>query len=154
MSAPGTPTTVEYELEEPFSELLPNLTMFQATILNADNVKALGRDFGVKGFDGTGPYCWTSWEPRNQTVLTRRAEYKWGPPFYANRGTGEVREDRHQDRAGRGGAACGDGLRADGPDDARWPDQYLPQIAKMPTLSILHPERGDADILSRLQDIA
>ena len=80
------PYTVEYELEEPFSELLPNLAMFQATILNEDNVKALGRDFGVKGIDGTGPYCWTSWEPRNQTVLTRRPEYKWGPPFYANRG--------------------------------------------------------------------
>ena len=60
--------------------------MFQATILNEDNVKALGRDFGVKGIDGTGPYCFTSWEPRNQTVLTRRPEYKWGPPFYANRG--------------------------------------------------------------------
>src|SRR5215510_12251482 len=80
------PTTVEYELEEPFSELLPNLTMFQASILNEDNVKELGRDFGVKGIDGTGPYCFTSWEPRNQSVLTRHKEYKWGPPFYANKG--------------------------------------------------------------------
>ena len=46
--------TVEYELEEPFSELLQNLTVFQATIVNEENVKALGRDFGVKGIDGTG----------------------------------------------------------------------------------------------------
>ena len=80
------PYTVEYELDEPFSELLPNLTMFQASVLNEDNVKELGRDFGVKGIDGTGPYCFTSWEPRNQMVVTRRPEYKWGPPFYANRG--------------------------------------------------------------------
>ena len=78
--------TVEYELEEPFSELLQNLTVFQGTIVNEDNVKALGRDFGVKGIDGTGPFCFTSWEPRNQTVITRRPEYKWGPPFYQNPG--------------------------------------------------------------------
>ena len=71
--------TVEYELEEPFSELLQNLTVFQGTIVNEENVKALGRDFGVKGIDGTGPFCFTSWEPRNQMVLTRRPEYKWGP---------------------------------------------------------------------------
>src|ERR1700754_4746630 len=49
------PYTVEYELEEPFSELLPNLAMFQASILNEDNVKELGRDFGVKGSDGPRP---------------------------------------------------------------------------------------------------
>ena len=36
--------TVEYELEEPFSELLQNLTVFQGTIVNEENVKALGRD--------------------------------------------------------------------------------------------------------------
>ena len=30
--------------------------MFQA-IHNEENVKALGRDFGVKGIDGTGPWC-------------------------------------------------------------------------------------------------
>src|SRR6202008_4150467 len=35
------PYTVEYELEEPFSELLPNLAMFQASVLNEDNVKEL-----------------------------------------------------------------------------------------------------------------
>ena len=51
-----------------------------------DNVEALGKDFGIKGIDGTGPYCFQSWEPRNQTVATRHEAYKWGPPVYANRG--------------------------------------------------------------------
>jgi peptide/nickel transport system substrate-binding protein len=132
--------TVEYELEEPFSELLPNLAMFQATILNEDNVKALGRDFGVKGIDGTGPYCWTSWEPRNETVLTRRPEYKWGPPFYANRGPAKFEKIIFKivpEEAARLAAM------ASGQVDvtSTMADQYLPQIAKMPTLTILRPSR-------------
>src|ERR1700752_3481556 len=136
------PLTVEYELEEPFSELLPNLAMFQASILNEDNVKELGRDFGVKGIDGTGPYCFTSWEPRNQTVVTRRPEYKWGPPFYADKGPAKFEKIITKivpEEASRLAA------RASGQMDVTqvlgMPDQYLPQVAKMPTLSILHPER-------------
>jgi peptide/nickel transport system substrate-binding protein len=132
--------TVEYELEEPFSELLPNLAMFQATILNEDNVNDLGRDFGVKGIDGTGPYCWTSWEPRNQTVLTRRPEYKWGPPFYANRGPAKFEKIVFKivpEEAARLAAM------ASGQVDitSTMADQYLPQIAKMPTLTIMRPSR-------------
>lgn len=133
-------TTVEYELEEPFSELLPNLAMFQATILNEDNVKELGRDFGVKGIDGTGPFCFTSWEPRNQAVVTRRPEYKWGPPFYANKGPAKFEKIIFKivpEEAARLAAM------ASGQVDltTTMADQYLPQIAKMPTLQILHPTR-------------
>lgn len=80
------PLTVAYELEAPFSELLVNLAMFQGIILNKENVEALGKDFGIKGFDGTGPYCWESWEPRNQLTMSRHAAYKWGPKPYANPG--------------------------------------------------------------------
>jgi peptide/nickel transport system substrate-binding protein len=132
------PHTVVYELNEPFSELLPNLAKFQGTILNEGNVKELGRDFGVKGFDGTGPYCWTSWEPRNQMVLTRRPEYKWGPPFYANRGPAKFEKIVFKivpEEAARLAAM------ASGQVDltTTMADQYLPQIAKMPTLQILHP---------------
>ena len=47
------PYTVEYELTVPYGELLLQLTNFQATIINKDNVEALGKDFGVKGIDGT-----------------------------------------------------------------------------------------------------
>jgi len=130
--------TVEYELEEPFSELLQNLTVFQATIVNEENVKALGRDFGVKGIDGTGPFCFTSWEPRNQMTLTRRPEYKWGPDFYQNRGPAKFEKIVFKivpEEAARLAAM------ASGQVDVTttMPDQYLPQVSKMPNLQVLRP---------------
>ena len=39
-------------------------------------------DAGVKGFNGTGPFCWERWEPRNELVLVKHEAYDWGPPFY------------------------------------------------------------------------
>ncbi len=80
------PYTVEYELEEPFNELPLQLSNFQGTIINKENVEALGKDFGVKGFDGTGPYCWGDWQPRSQLPMTRHDAYKWGPSIYENPG--------------------------------------------------------------------
>ncbi|MEQ8397449.1 ABC transporter substrate-binding protein [Thalassobaculum sp.] len=82
--------TVEYELSQPYSELLFQMTQHFHTIINADQVAALGEDFGVKGFDGTGPYCFESWEPRNELVLKKHEAYKWGPAFYANKGPAKV----------------------------------------------------------------
>ena len=38
------PYTVEYELNEPFSDLLLNLTMFTTAIHNKESVEALGKD--------------------------------------------------------------------------------------------------------------
>ncbi len=80
------PHTVEYELVEPFSELLLQLTMFTNVILNKDSVEALGKDYGIKGADGTGPWCFESWQPRTQIVLKRHDAYKWGPSMYKNKG--------------------------------------------------------------------
>ena len=74
--------TVEYKLKKPFSELLYQMTQYFHTVLNVDQAKQLGADFGVKGFDGTGPYCFESWTPRDSTVLTKHQGYKWGPPIY------------------------------------------------------------------------
>ncbi|ONG59025.1 peptide ABC transporter substrate-binding protein [Pseudoroseomonas deserti] len=79
------PYTVEYELTEPFGELLYQLTLFFASIVDKDNVEKLGANFGVQGFNGTGPYCWQSWTPRQDMVLTRHPNYTWGPPIYQNR---------------------------------------------------------------------
>ncbi|WP_193171139.1 ABC transporter substrate-binding protein [Nisaea nitritireducens] len=81
---------VEYELEQPYSELLYQMTQHFHTILNVDQVNELGDDFGVKGFDGTGPYCFESWEPRNQLVMTKHDAYKWGPDFYKNTGPATI----------------------------------------------------------------
>ena len=78
LTAPD-PYTLVYKLKRPHSELLVDLANFAATIINKENVEALGADFGVKGFDGTGPYCWVSWSPREVLVLQRHPTYSWGP---------------------------------------------------------------------------
>ena len=80
------PHTVEYELNEPFSELLLQLTMFTNVIHNQESVEALGKDYGIKGADGTGPWCFESWQPRTQIVLKRHDAYRWGPSMYQNKG--------------------------------------------------------------------
>lgn len=133
------PYTVEYELTAPFSDLLLQLTNFQATIINKENVEALGKDFGVKGIDGTGPFCFQSWEPRNQIVATRHDAYKWGPPLYKNRGPAKYARLVWKivpEEASRLAAM------ASGQADMTYsmPDQYLPQLAKMPMLEVLRPE--------------
>ena len=88
------PYTVEYELAEPFSELLLQLTMFTNVIHNKDSVEALGKDYGVKSADGTGPWCFESWQPRTQIVLKRHDAYKWGPSMFRN--AGPVKFERMQ----------------------------------------------------------
>ena len=78
--------TVAYELNEPFSDLLLQLTMFTNNILNKETVDALGRDYGTKGIDGTGPWCLVSWQPRTETLMRRNDAYKWGPAMFKNPG--------------------------------------------------------------------
>ena len=80
------PYTVEYELKEPFADLLIQLTMFTTAIQNQESVEALGKDYGIKGIDGTGPWCFESWQPRTEIVLKRHDAYKWGPSMYQNKG--------------------------------------------------------------------
>ena len=80
------PYTVEYELNEPFSDLLIQLTMFTTAIHNQESVETLGKDYGIKGIDGTGPWCFESWQPRTEIVLKRHDAYKWGPSMYKNKG--------------------------------------------------------------------
>ena len=80
------PYTVEYELEEPYSGLLLQLTVFSNVIINQESVERLGKDYGVNSVDGTGPWCFVSWQPRNETVLRRHDAYHWGPAMYRNPG--------------------------------------------------------------------
>jgi peptide/nickel transport system substrate-binding protein len=87
-------TTVAYELNEPFSDLLLQLTMFTNVIMNKENVEALGKDYGVKGMDGTGPWCFVNWQPRTEINLRRNDAYKWGPSMFKN--AGPVKFERMQ----------------------------------------------------------
>ncbi|GIX10087.1 ABC transporter substrate-binding protein [Elioraea sp.] len=76
--------TVEYELNEPFAELLFQLTLYFAGVIDRNAVERLGDNFGTQGFNGTGPYCWVSWTPRQDLVLQKHPTYNWGPPIYQN----------------------------------------------------------------------
>ncbi|WP_226575791.1 ABC transporter substrate-binding protein [Acuticoccus sediminis] len=83
-------TTIEYKLSAPFSEFLYQLAQSFGTIIDKDNVEALGKDFGVTGFNGTGPYCWGEWQPRNTLTMTKHEGYTWGPSFYKNQGPAQI----------------------------------------------------------------
>ena len=39
-----------------------------------------------QAIDGTGPWCFESWQPRTEIVLKRHDAYKWGPSMYQNKG--------------------------------------------------------------------
>src|SRR5262245_57920207 len=80
------PYTVEYELNEPYADLLQNLVSFTMAIHNKDSVDKHGKDYGVQAIDGTGPWCFESWQPRTEIVLKRHDAYRWGPSMYQNKG--------------------------------------------------------------------
>jgi peptide/nickel transport system substrate-binding protein len=84
--------TVSYELSEGFSDLPLQLTMFTNVIMNRENVESLGKDYGVQGMDGTGPWCFVNWQPRTEINLRRNEHYKWGPKMFKN--PGPVKFDR------------------------------------------------------------
>jgi len=76
------PLTVEYRLKTAYSELLLQMTQHYFAIINAEEAAAQGVDYGVKGIDGTGPFCFVSWTPRDKTVLVKHEGYNWGPPQF------------------------------------------------------------------------
>jgi len=80
------PYTVEYELNEPYADLLLNLVSFTMAIHNKESVDKLGKDYATQAIDGTGPWCFESWQPRTEIVLKRHDAYKWGPSMYQNKG--------------------------------------------------------------------
>src|SRR5438552_4939568 len=59
--------------------------MYTNAIHNQGSVEQLGKDYGIKGIDGTGPWCFESWQPRTEIVLKRHDAYKWGPSMYQNK---------------------------------------------------------------------
>lgn len=76
--------TVDYILSAPFSDSLFQLALPFASIVDKNAVEKLGANFGTQGFNGTGPYCWVSWTPRQELVLQKNPHYTWGPPIYKN----------------------------------------------------------------------
>ncbi len=91
ISAPDA-STVVYKLKRPHSELLYQLTQSFATVIDKADVEELGADYGVTGFNGTGPFCWVEWTPRNTLTMKRHEGYNWGPPIYDTTGPAQVEE--------------------------------------------------------------
>lgn len=75
-------STLIYELKEPYSDLMFQLALSFASVVDKNAVESLGQNFGVQGFNGTGPYCWVKWTPRQELVLKKNPHYSWGPPIY------------------------------------------------------------------------
>lgn len=74
--------TVVYELKEPYSDLLFQIGLSFASVVDKNAVEKLGANFGVQGFNATGPYCWVKWTPRQELVMKKNPHYTWGPPIY------------------------------------------------------------------------
>lgn len=85
--------TVVYKLTEPASNLLFQLAQFNAIIIDPQQAEALGDDFGVTAINGTGPFCFESWTPRDAVVLNRNPAYAWGSEV-AHGTTGPAKVDR------------------------------------------------------------
>ena len=147
------PYTVEYELEEPFSELLLQLTMFTNVIHNKESVEALGKDYGIKGADGTGPWCFDHWHPRTEIVLKRHDAYKWGPSMYKNKGPVKfeklvvkiVPEDSSRVAAMMSGQFD---------ITHQFPSQFIAQAKAAPMLTVTRGQAEFPAALLRLQDDA
>ena len=149
--APTIPTRVVYKLKRPHSELLVDLTNFAATIINKDNVEALGADFGVKGFDGTGPLCWEKWEPRKELVLKRHDAYKWGPTGVYNKGP--VKYERMIWRIVPEETTRIATMIAGQADFCHWnPLQAIETFRKAPNLAVYEPTADFAHVLLGLEE--
>jgi peptide/nickel transport system substrate-binding protein len=129
------PYTVEYELNEPYSELLLQLTMYTNVIHNKESVEKLGKDYGISGADGTGPWCFVSWQPRTEVLLKRHDAYRWGPSMYQNKGPVKfeklsikiVPEDSSRMAAMMSGQFDFTNL---------YPQQFIPQAKTAPMLNV------------------
>ncbi|WP_121062336.1 ABC transporter substrate-binding protein [Chachezhania antarctica] len=82
--------TVVYKLKVPSSNLLYQMANFNFIMIDPDQAEALGDNFGVTAFNGTGPFCLESWSPRDQVVLKRHDGYTWGAPELGNPGPAKV----------------------------------------------------------------
>ncbi len=127
--------------------------MFTTAIHNKESVEALGKDYGVKAADGTGPWCFESWQPRTEIVLKRHDAYKWGPSMYQNKGPVKfeklsikiVPEDASRVAAMMGGQFD---------VTHQIPLQFISQVKASPNLNVQEADAQlPADVL-RLQDHA
>ncbi|MGA0593622.1 ABC transporter substrate-binding protein [Enterovirga sp. CN4-39] len=81
---------VEFKLREPYADFLIQLASPYAGIIDAAEAKRLGDAFAVQTMNGTGPYCWKHWRPRDEIAMTRNPHYTWGAGPYDTKGPARV----------------------------------------------------------------
>lgn len=81
---------VEFRFSAPYPDFLTQLAVPYASIIDSASVEKLGAQFGLTGFNGTGPYCWESWQHGRSVSMRRNPNYKWGPSIYENRGPAKI----------------------------------------------------------------
>lgn len=75
-----SPQEIRLQLERPSSVFLDNISDPRAAIVDAEAADELGEDFGRTPVL-TGPWQIEEWRSADRIVLTRNADYAWGPPF-------------------------------------------------------------------------
>lgn len=82
--------TLVITLEEPYSELITQLTLPFLSLLDREVVEEYGEDYGIVFGGGTGPFMWDRWDPGEQLSLKRNPDYTWGPDIHENTGPAHV----------------------------------------------------------------
>lgn len=88
-------TTVVIHMSQPDPNLLINLTVPVAAILNQDTVEkaeAEGKVYGTEVIDGTGPFVFKEFVENDHIAFVRNEDYKWGPEIYENKGPAHIKE--------------------------------------------------------------
>lgn len=91
IDTPGE-TTVVVRLKDPRSDLLAQLAHPFLGILDRESVQKHGTKYGTAGAGGTGPFTFVEWVSGDRMVFKRFGDYRWGPPFFQNKGPAFVDE--------------------------------------------------------------
>lgn len=84
------PHTVRFDMKRPDPNLLFSLASSFMGIPAPKAYERLGKDYGVKGAVGTGPFMFKSFAVGQQTVLQRNPDYTWGPGTSDNKGPAKI----------------------------------------------------------------
>ncbi len=84
------PHTVRLVMKRPDPNLLFDLSTSFMGVPSPAAVKAMGKDYGVRGAIGTGPMKLKEFRVGQETVLERNPDYRWGPANASNRGPAKV----------------------------------------------------------------
>ncbi len=82
--------TVVFKLREPYPEFLIQMATPYAGIIDAEEADQLGDKFAVAHMNGSGPYCWEHWRPREEIAMKANPHYTWGTAVYENKGPAKV----------------------------------------------------------------